>query len=232
MKWLFWKEYRQNRPIVIAMLIFLIVPYLFGIHGFWRCRLAYGNWDYSFLYAAAIFSLAILQLVIALIGGNVIAGERVDRSAEFQAYLPFTRKQIFTAKALLALAIAAVIWLPNLIAIASIWNFAADSNQRMDVLQQLVNIASTGLAMLGVAWLCSAVIKSPTISTFAGLITPLIIWSIIYYVAYLIEDINHVVKWPDNIWDNMEYTYRGMCLAIGPICFGIGAWLFLRRVEP
>ncbi len=32
MNWLFWKEYRQNRVIVIALLVMLVVPHLFGLY--------------------------------------------------------------------------------------------------------------------------------------------------------------------------------------------------------
>ena len=46
----------------------------------------------------------ISQLSIALIGGNAISGERVDRSAEFLYSLPIARRKLLASKLLFALA--------------------------------------------------------------------------------------------------------------------------------
>ena len=62
---------------------------------------------------SSIYSLIISQLAIALIGGNAIAGERADRSAEFLCSLPITRKRILASKLLISLAIILVIWLTD-----------------------------------------------------------------------------------------------------------------------
>ena len=56
--------------------------------------------------------------MLALLGGNSIAGERVDRSAEFLAYLPVSRGRILASKLLVALAAVPLIWLPNLVILA------------------------------------------------------------------------------------------------------------------
>jgi ABC-type transport system involved in multi-copper enzyme maturation permease subunit len=233
MKWLFWKEYRQNLLIVIAAAALLIVPYLFGLYAV--CQWALTSSDemlrYDYLIVAGIYSLTLSQLAIALIGGNAIAGERVDRSAEFQVYLPIARIRIFTAKVLLALAVAAVIWIVNLLIIGLLPKDNVP-NDRLFLSRIIIDTAATGLMMFGVAWLCSASIKSPTIATFAGLIGPLVVWTIIYFVVALIEDRNKIIYWPPIVWTIMENTFRGLCCSLGPICFGIGTWLYLRRVEP
>ncbi len=36
MKWLLWKDFRHNRPIFIATLIFLFVPYVIAVWAMWR----------------------------------------------------------------------------------------------------------------------------------------------------------------------------------------------------
>ena len=123
MNWLFWKEYRQNRVIVVALIVMLVVPYLFGLYfmgdrWYWgrfqglSWRQIVDDWRVG-LAVASLYSFAISQVALALIGGNAIAGERADRSAEFQVYLPLTRQKILAGKLLLALAIVAVIWLTN-----------------------------------------------------------------------------------------------------------------------
>jgi len=116
MKWLLWKDYRNNRMVVIAALVFLLAPYLGALIvsclQVFRWHEDSQVWGENFA-GASVLSLIVSQLSIALIGGNAIAGERVDRSAEFQASLPISRKTILCSKLLLALAIVVVIWVTD-----------------------------------------------------------------------------------------------------------------------
>jgi len=158
MRWLFWKEYRQNRVVVIALLLMLVVPHLFGLFGMWYewrenpRQLLLVDWR-QILVFASLYSLGISQVALALIGGNAIAGERADRSAEFQVYLPLTRKKILAAKLLLVLAIAAVIWLINPLIV---WSLASSGNNlpiQTDLPSFMIYAAITGLVFFCVAWL-------------------------------------------------------------------------------
>ena len=114
MNWLFWKDYRENRLVVFTALFLLLTPHLFALYA--GCEVSVrGGADLRRLWvevfsASSMFSLVISQLAVALIGGNAIAGERADRSAEFLASLPITRKKILGSKLLLSLAIVGVIW--------------------------------------------------------------------------------------------------------------------------
>jgi ABC-type transport system involved in multi-copper enzyme maturation permease subunit len=173
--------------------------------------------------------LGLSQVALALIGGNAIAGERADRSAEFQVYLPITRKKILAAKLLLALAIVAIIWLTNP---PITWCFR-ECLKRRDIVdsiylfQVMSNIAVTGLVFFCVAWFFSSFLQSPTFSIVAGLITPAIIISLIAYVVHFIQDIplpsTEIV---------VQISYWSICLAVALPCFGFGTWLYLRRLEP
>ena len=102
MKWLIWKDYRLNRLIFITALAFLVGPHLLAAILIW-----YGaeppNARGLFFAGSTLYSLAFLQLAFALLGGNSIAGERMDRSAEFLAYLPVSRGRILASKLLVAL---------------------------------------------------------------------------------------------------------------------------------
>ena len=97
MKWLLWREYRLNRLLLMTGATLLLLPYaiaLFdlGWDAWWgssqspRAENAARRFE-----VAAFFSIVISQLTLALLGGNAIAGERADRSAEFLAYLPVSR---------------------------------------------------------------------------------------------------------------------------------------------
>ena len=127
MNWLVWKEYRQNRLTVWAMLFFLALPYLLCL--ILACVAWARGWEkdqgspywLTGLHAASYLSIYIPQFALALIGGNLIAGERVDRSAEFQACLPVSRRRILLGKILLALLMFAIIWVPNIAVFFGTW---------------------------------------------------------------------------------------------------------------
>jgi ABC-type transport system involved in multi-copper enzyme maturation permease subunit len=219
MTWLLWKEYRQNRLIVFAMLFLLVMPYLVASLVLWKWG-TFGPGQGPLLHgfaAAGMYSLILSQVIMALIGGNVIAGERIDRSAEFQAYQPIPRIKILSAKLLLVLVIVAAIWLPNA------WIFWAAWDPLVSHTVVLAYIVIGGLTMFCVAWLLSSILGSPTLPVLVGLFTPLLIaWGIM-----VAADAHNM---PENTL--MEIGFPAICLTLAPICFALGTWLYLRRVEP
>ncbi len=233
MNWLFWKEYRQNRVVVIALLVMLVVPHLFGLYAMeweWRehsWQTLLHDWREILLYAS-LYSLVISQVALALIGGNAIAGERADRSAEFQVYLPLPREKILTAKLLLVLAIAATIWLINPLIVCSTLA-SSDSHLQMfgDASTFMLNTAITGLVFFCAAWFFSTILRSPTFSVIAGLVTPLIIISLILFGMYLIYG-DREIPGAESI---IQICYLCLSLAVALPSFGFGTWLYLRRVE-
>ncbi len=226
MRWLLWKDYRHNRPVVIAGLFFLLAPYLIVLGViFWPTRPELGRWR-EFFAAAAIYSLCFSQLTVAVIGGNAIAGERVDRSAEFLASLPITRGRILASKLLLSLAIIAAIWLFNAIPLCCWYPLACpEPNAYQDGLRILACTALTGLLFFGVAWFLSSMFASPTFSICGALAVPLVFFATISFIAYLLG----TERWLD-LYAGFFYTI--FCLSVAPACFGVGTWYYLRRVEP
>ncbi len=233
MNWLFWKEYRQNLVIVIALLLMLGVPHLFGLFGMWD-EWHRGSWQRlhemwrQILAVSSLFSLMLSQVALAVIGGNAIAGERADRSAEFQAYLPLTREKILAAKLLLVLAIVAMIWLIDPLIV---WGIVASSVNHppvADVAPVMIIVAITGLVFFCVAWFFSTFLRSPTFSVVAGLMTPAIIASLIWYGFYLAQG----NQWRPGTDLIFQICYVCISLAVALPSFGFGTWLYLRRVEP
>jgi ABC-type transport system involved in multi-copper enzyme maturation permease subunit len=228
MRWLLWKDYRHNRVVVIAGLCFLLVPHLIGAYATfrgdpkgsplesrWRANLA----------ISCLYSIFASQVAIALIGGNAIAGERSDHSAEFLFSLPISRTRLLISKLWLSLAIAGVIWLAN----APILAYVARSSFLFrrdipDVAELLINTAITGLVFFSVAWLLSSLISSPAMAVCGGLIAPALIGLGFTFLDYL-----SIVSIPHSLF---EPLYRTICLAIAPPCFVVGTWYYLRRVEP
>ena len=97
MNWLLWKEYRNNQLAVYTARIFMLVPHLIVLYAIGRDAYR-GLYDlpqrWMELFAiSTVFSLLVSQLSIAILAGNIFAGERADRSADFLASLPISRMQ-------------------------------------------------------------------------------------------------------------------------------------------
>jgi ABC-type transport system involved in multi-copper enzyme maturation permease subunit len=229
MNWLLWKDYRINRLIVFTGLVLLLVPHLIGLYA--TCReavvghLKANDWMKN-LGVSCLASLAVSQLTVTLLGGNAIAGERVDRSAEFLASLPFTRKKILASKLLLSLIVTAVIWFNAVILIYLFWKMGGfDKPDYVHaVVRGGINFVVTSLTFFCVAWFLSELISSPAIATCGGLIAPLLVLGGIFFITYLFEI--------QLIGNTAELCYRTICLMIAPVSFAVGTWRYLCRVEP
>jgi ABC-type transport system involved in multi-copper enzyme maturation permease subunit len=220
MKWLVWKELGQNRVIMIVGAALLIMPHLAALFAIW-----YQSGSPDYLLAGAGYSLALSQLTIALLGGHVIAAERADRSAEFLAYLPLSRARILTGKIMLALLTIALIWGTNLLIVHSLFPgiWQSDVGGAVALRRIGVGIVLTGAVFFSVGWMLSSRSESPTFSICAGLVTPVMIALGIQAVATTFDYPFHEIVWP---W------YQRICIVVAPVCFVVGTWYYLRRVEP
>ena len=224
MKWLIWKEYRLNRSILIFGVLALIAPYaVFAVvflHDFGP-DVSVREFVGTVLKNAVLLSMVLSQFTLCSLGGNAIACERTDRSAEFLAYLPISRPRILAGKITLSLLCLVLIWVPNLLVLAAV--------QMLEPLHlgwsgypwsMLVIIASTGSLLFSGAWLLSSVLESPTFAICGGLITPL------FFVAggLLLESAGFEHR--PGLW------YPVACLTVALAYFIAGTWYYLRRVEP
>ena len=75
-----------------------------------------------------------------------------------------------------------------------------------------------------VAWLLSSFLPSSTISVCAGIVAPIAVAFGLWGVHYLCD-----MSVPDWL---VPLCYITTCLVVSSICFTIGTWVFLRRVEP
>lgn len=250
MKWLLWKDYRHNRLIVFAALALLLGPYLIGF-GVFCVGLGFGvfcgeHWIKTdmqngqavywtppwkeFVAGASMYSLVISQLSIALIGGNAIAGERVDRSSTFLYSLPIRRKKLLASKLILALAIAAIPWLLNVAVLGCLFgSFEMPPHRYQETFNLAATIATTGLVFFCVAWFLSSFVPSPAFNVCGGLITPFLLLSGGVFVHWLLI----LEGWSERgLVDTGLLWYLGTGLTIALVCFAIGTRHYLRRVEP
>jgi ABC-type transport system involved in multi-copper enzyme maturation permease subunit len=240
MKWLFWKDFWHNRLVVFAGLFLLLLPYIMAVSiGCWERAMGAQrqiSWESLFI-GASIYSLILSQLSIALIGGNAIAGERIDRSADFLFSLPFDRSKLLTSKLLLALLIVAVIWLANAplllyMAAITLETTSAYSHQTRiaDVLLAGANIALTGMTFFCVAWCLSSFLSSPTFAVCGGLITPLLVGTGSAIFEWELVRLEWLT--PERYGLATTVFYDVACLILCPTCFVVGTRHYLRRAEP
>jgi ABC-type transport system involved in multi-copper enzyme maturation permease subunit len=193
------------------------------------------QWKQYFFLSSA-FGLILAQLIVAVIGGNAFAGERVDRSAEFLASLPVSRRRIVVSKLLFALVVVGAIWLIDGTPIA--WmaihsSFSAGSDVPF-FLQLIGWTAVVATVFFGVAWFLSSFLAGPTLAVCGGLVVPVALWFGFLLVEYLIElHVGHAgfLESQDR-WARLTQYYAATCLTLAVASFVGGTWYYLRRVEP
>ena len=179
MSWLLWREIRLNRLILIVGSIMVIMPYFVALAVvLWPKTTPMRFDDFLEIFGvASIYSLVVAQLIVALMGGNAMAGERADRSAEFMAYLPVRRIDRLTCKLIVAGLMAALIWGFNLLMLYVVVRLGAGQNWgpgTSEMSMALRLIAVTGLTFYCVGWLISSFQSSTTFAVGGALVTPLL----------------------------------------------------------
>jgi ABC-type transport system involved in multi-copper enzyme maturation permease subunit len=229
MRSLLWKDFRLNTLIWRIGLALGILPYLGAVA---LAMLRDGpSWPGTMFWSAvltqaALLSLAGSELTLTLLGGNVIACERADRSAEFLAYLPPSRAQVLGSKALVSLGAAALIWVPNLLIADLLAPALHDGSVDIAALQQASlrwGLAATGILLFGAGWLGSALLDSPAVAVGFGFG----LW--IAVIASFAASTN-TLGWPTA--ERVAAWYAASSAVLGALCIGIGSCLYLRRIEP
>ena len=226
MKTLLWKDYRHNRQLFAVVGAFLLAPYvLFPL-------IAAGPGGLSFFAAvirpACLTSLVVSVFVSAFVAGNAFAGERVDRSAEFVAYLPIRRKAAVASKAIVAIGACVLAWGANAAVVLAcpLVGPVSSLNPSAWYLHLLPNTAVAMVFVFGVSWLFSSFRTSSASAAASGLGTAVLV---VVATVYLSEDL-----WrpPDRIPDCWIFGYMFGVILVGVGCFVAGSIVALRRVEP
>jgi len=221
MNWLIWKEYRMNRLILGAGVVLLLLPHAIALLNEMH-RLE--RWP-GYFEVSSMFSLMVTQIVLAMLGGNAIAGERSDRSAEFAAYLPFSRLQHLASKLLFAPLAVVAIWGVNLPIVHLVQETGRQHGDAFAV--ACVMIAVTSLTFFCVSWFFSSWVRSSLLAIVTGLIAPMaIIWTIGGVVWWL------DIRLPVHEEEIVMSWYAGLCIGLSLAGFIAGTWHYLRRVEP
>ncbi len=109
---LVWKDFRNQRPVLILGIFFLLGPYICFVAMFgWFNPTQPGDEEFMGYLSAAVCASAVLsQITLLVMGASIIGSEKQDRGLEFLLTLPPTRPKILTSKLIFCSIIAAAIW--------------------------------------------------------------------------------------------------------------------------
>ena len=227
MKALLWKDCRINRLVLIVGAVMVFGPLVVGIiiNGIaeWRYGFPGTPWP-ELIVDTGILGLVLSLLTITLLGGNAVASERVDHSAEFLAYLPASRWAIITSKALLAVVTGVLVWAVGLLIVYSLGPLAGEipAHAIRIRIEAIPALATTSVFLFGAAWLGSCCLASPTMATGIGFGAPWLLYAALAIWKFFFDH-------PDFPIGRWYYT---LAVSLGVLCFIAGIVYYVRRVEP
>lgn len=178
MRALLWKDFRLLRSLIVLSCVLYTIPYAALLI---RSATESESVSWSLLFTqASKISLLITGLVAAVLGGNVVAAERMDGSDEFLRYLPPTRLKSLMSKATITIGLVSAMVALNLLvllkAVADLPSDTAAARFAQDDLDGAHLLAGTIALQFCTAWLASMISHNPSLAAFAGLVGPLLIW--------------------------------------------------------
>lgn len=226
---LFRKDLRVYCPAVIGGAVVTVAPYLVLFVAVMIDPI--GNGKLDAVLAAVNSGIGLAALISAALGGMSFAVERRDRTAEFLAMLPITRRRIAMSKLCVGFTCVAAMLAVHvaMLAIATRFLGAMGSYFAWDNFERQV-LTSVGLVLFafGVAWLASARLESAVISTCLA-IGCAIVGSIVAMTA--------LTEWSGrqyiglNQWF-VQGWYSLLTGGTGILAILVGRILYIRRVAP
>jgi ABC-type transport system involved in multi-copper enzyme maturation permease subunit len=182
-----------------------------------------GSWVVDLLMSGTM-SLVFTAFTALLLGANAFAAERSDRSAEFLAILPATRRQIVASKLLVALVPLAAIWTADLVLLVLLNRALPPGRQTYaPEVEGFVFVGAMTLMAFGVAWFASSILERPLTALGVTLLVAFGVMLGAWLAAWLLPDA------PGNWLSRALYVVLAV---LGLAGFVAGTWIALRRVEP
>lgn len=226
---LLWKDYRQNRRLLITVCIFVALPYVIACI-FWlgnALRPELDEWQVNYemgvaeyVMGASFFAMFITAFVAAFVAGNAIAGERTDRSIEFFAPLPIPVGAALASKIMLAIGTCVVLALINTIVLMiSLHNLSARSGPSA---ADISTTFASGVLVFGVAWLMSSIMKSSAMAAASSVMAAVLVVGTLMLPDFVhgSSDAYLLQRW-----------FEPTCYVLGPLAFIAGVIICLRRTE-
>jgi ABC-type transport system involved in multi-copper enzyme maturation permease subunit len=231
MKTLLWKEYRQTRRLLVGVGICVLIPYLvvsvllLGVKLI-RADAPRSAWGDAGAFAAAgIWGTIASTFMAAFIGGNALAGERADRSAEFAAYLPIKRQSAVISKAMLAISVSLLLCLFN-VAMYYAATLGIGGKHSHEEAEVFLIAGTTAVMLFGLSWLFSSFAGSAVFATAAGIGVAMILPVTLAALDVARSPVTGLG------YKSVFNCYPPLSLTIGVTAFVAGIICYLRRVEP
>jgi ABC-type Na+ efflux pump permease subunit len=230
MKSLLWKDYRINRLLLIFGFVVCVGPWVITIARHMQLNIRGEGvwWGPEPWVSTSSISLVLSLFTLAMLGGNAIAAERADRSAEFLAYMPVSRWTILAGKSLIALTPAVAIWMVNLAFL--FWVAprlaegvsAAEMVRRPEVHEFFDVFGPVSVLLFGAGWFWSAVLHSHGLATGMSFFTLAVVVFGMIGIEYGLD---------------VEGFFTNESVATVFLIVGIGGYIagcayYLRRLEP
>ncbi|MBN1488933.1 MAG: ABC transporter permease subunit [Phycisphaerae bacterium] len=179
MRNLLWKDFWQNSRVLLAVVIVAVGPYVvalvIGATQYFVSDPSLRSWTGPGGKACGA-GMVLSVILAAFIGATAIAGERVDRSAEFAALLPIARRQSVASKAAIGVVSWLVLWMFNAMCVLSITWLIQAAHQTsssygvlIDTVLTMTMCGAVGVLLFGIAWLFSSLLNSPAIAAAAAI---------------------------------------------------------------
>jgi ABC-type transport system involved in multi-copper enzyme maturation permease subunit len=220
---LIWKDIRANRFFLLLAAALLVATYgMAGVLSAMDVSIAaqpLGRRLFAIVGGGSLLAYAVGQLALAVLAGNLIAGERTDRSAEFLAYLPASRGIVLWAKALVLAGTAAALLVIPLAAagLAALLGANLSEDGLGKAAMTVVSIAAFGFCPAGVGWLASCCLQSNAAAILFAILVPLA-------VAILVMSTTR--------GEASSALWVAVNLALGSAGFLFGTRHYLQRTEP
>lgn len=230
LKALIWKDLRLNRlPLLIGAFV-LVAPYIVVAVAvthmpLWQEATGASAWA-DLLATGCHFSVMCSQPTLAMLSGHIIAVERGDRSAEFLGYLPASRGLVLFSKALVLAGTFLAVWGLNLLLHATALWLSPDCDATRVLTSHMASLprfAGIGLLAAGAGWCASANVDNSGPAVGLGLAAPAVLFAVL-------QATNSAFNTPDDL--AFAAAYFTLCPILAVVCFTIGTFSYLRRVEP
>lgn len=220
---LLWKDYRQNRKLLLGIALICFLPYALGgiALAIESTERGIDGEDAAALFGGAgLYGGGMLVLLASFIAANALAGEKSDRSAEFFAYLPVSRtRAIISRLAIMLSAVTAGLFVNGVLVLALL-DFKPN-----ELRDGIIMALSTLVLMVGAGWFGSVILRSPAVAALAAIGT----WAVLLIVLALVDSLVHARGVGS---DFPVAAYVALSGLIGAVAFVGGTVLAYRQVEP
>jgi ABC-type transport system involved in multi-copper enzyme maturation permease subunit len=212
------KDLRMSVWVVLAGVIIWSLPMLFAWFGTWYFTDGATETSLRRVMVMGYSSCVMLSAaVMALIVSHILTAERMDRSAAFLAYVPFSRLEALMSKLVCALTLTAVFVGLDILLSTAVLPY--QHHRPYDSSAFMLVVASIGVLVFGGTWLAGTCLRNGAVATVIGVGLPFILW-----MSVLAGSAGKKISDED-----MTRIFMTAAISLGVAFFLAGLAVFMRR---